>query len=58
MAVRYCVTCNREVEGKKEKFSYGKMWFLGPFYIISYLVKKPTCPICGSKLHKKHPDTK
>lgn len=55
MASGYCVTCNRVVEGKKN-FSWLKFFFCGgPIYLIWFLIKKPTCPICGSKVHKHKP---
>lgn len=46
--IRFCELCKRNVEPKK-KFNWLVFIFLcGIFYVPYYLLKKKTCPICGT----------
>lgn len=47
--VRYCVYCQKPVTPKKE-VNWIWMILLFPVYILVYLFKSKTCPICKSKI--------
>ena len=48
--MRFCKYCNRNVKPHKGWSWVGFIFGFGVIYLIYYVLKTPSCPICGAKL--------